>query len=157
MRFAKLAPVSDAVPEMEQLYGRFDIGLDGLPNTLWQSRNLKAWKPPEMFQMAFFPDVYLARIRVNRRIFGPLAQAYEEISARWTIEARRGHGLNQFVKCFCFGDGPGPSLFWYGAAWELSPQVGGEVLTDVVKIFTRHGFTHGYTGDKRKLRVLEYW
>ena len=77
MRFAKLAPVSDAVAEMEQLYGRFDIGLDGQPNALWQARNLKVWKPPEMFQMAFFPDIYLARIRVNRRIFGPLALVYE--------------------------------------------------------------------------------
>lgn len=160
MRFVKLASVSDTVVEMEQLYGRFDIGLDGLPNTLWQSRNLKLWKPPEMFQMTFFPDVYLARIRVNRRIFGPLAETYEEIAVRWTTEARRGHGLNQFVKCYCFGDGTQPNLHWYGAAWELSPQVGGEVLSEVVKIFTRHGFTHGYVSEKRnlsKLRTLEYW
>lgn len=157
MRFAKLAPAGDSVRQMEELYGTFDIGLDGSPNGLWQARNLKTWKPPEMFQCAFFPAVYLARVRVNRRIFAPLERAYTEIVERWTKEAREACGLNQFVKCYCFGDGAGPSLFWWGAAWELSPQLGGEPLSEALKVFTRNGFTHAYTTDKRKLRVLEYW
>lgn len=157
MRFAKLAPLTDSVKQMEQLYGEFDIGLDGSPNGLWQARNLKMWKPPQMLQSAFFPQVYLARIRVNRRIAGPLERAYLEIATRWTKEAQEAYGLNRFVKCYCFGDGHAPNLFWWGAAWELSQQLGGEPLAEVVKVFTRNGFTHAYTADKRKPRTLEYW
>jgi hypothetical protein len=157
MRFAPMAPVAEAIPEMEKLYGRFDIGLDGRPTMLWEARNLKKWRSPEMFQLAFFPDVYVTKTLVNRRIFGPLPLVYEEIMARWTTEARQAYGLNQFVKCYNFGDGNAPSLFWYGAAWRLSPQVGGEVLGEVIKIFTRHGFTYCGTTDKRRIRDFEYW
>lgn len=157
MRFAKLAPVTDEVVEMERLYGTFDLGLDGSPNLLWQARNLKQWKPPEMFQCAFFPEVYIARVRVNRQILGALERVYLEIAAHWTAEARRAYGLNQFVKCYSFGDGESPNLFWWGAAWRLSPQIGGEALSETVKIFTRHGFTHCGTTDKKRIRDFEMW
>jgi len=157
MRFVQLAPVNDTVPEMQKLYGEFDIGLDGRPTMLWEARNLKKWRSPAMLQMAFFPDCYAAKVWVNRRIFGPLAQAYEEICARWTTEARAAYGLNQFCKCYSFGDGDAPSLFWYGAAWRLSQQVGGEALAEVVKVFTRHGFTHCGSMDKRRVRDFEFW
>lgn len=157
MRFAKLAPVGNAVKEMETLYGTFDLDLNGYPNTLWQARNLKAWRPPEMFQCAFFPDVYIARVRINRRLLGPLGRVYEEMGARWTREARIAYGLNQFVKCYAFGDGDGPNLFWWGAAWRLSPQVGGEVLSQAIDIFKRHGFTAAGTTDKKRLRDFEFW
>jgi hypothetical protein len=157
MRFAKLANVNDAVGDMEQLYGTFDLGLDGTPNGLWQARNLKNWKPPEMFQCAFFPGVYIARIRVNRRLLGPLGRVYEEMCVRWTREARTAYGLNQYVKCYAFGDGDGPNLFWWGAAWRLSGQVGGEVLSQAIEIFRRHGFTYVGVIDKRRLRDFELW
>jgi hypothetical protein len=157
MRFASLAPVSETVGEMELLYGKFDISLDGRPTVLWEARNLRKWRSPEMFQLAFFPDCYVTKTVVNRRIFGPLAQAYEEITARWTPESRRAYGLNQFVKCYCFGDASTPNLHWYGAAWELSSQVGGEVLSEVIKIFTRHGFTHCGATDKKRIRTFEFW
>jgi hypothetical protein len=152
-----MAQVGTHVPEMQALYGTFDIGLDGRPTALWEARNLKRWRTPEMFQLAFFPDVYVAKTVVNRRIFGPLALCYEEITARWTAEARAAYGLNQFVKCYSFGDGDAPTLFWYGAAWRLSPQVGGEVLAEVVKVFTRHGFTHCGVIDKKRPRDFEFW
>jgi hypothetical protein len=44
-------------------------------------------------------------------------------------------------------------LHWYGAAWELSPQVSGDVLADVAKIFTRNGFTRS----EKRVRGFEYW
>lgn len=152
-----MAQVGEQVAEMQALYGVFDIGLDGRPTALWEARNLKRWRSPEMFQLAFFPDVYVAKTVVNRRMLGPLALAYEEITARWTAEARAAYGLNQFVKCYLFGDGSAPSLHWYGAAWELSPQVGGEILSEVIKIFTRHGFTYCGTTDKKRIRTFEFW
>jgi hypothetical protein len=157
MRFVALAPVSDRIAEMETLYGRFDLGLDGTPNQNWMNRNLKRFNPPNMLQCAFFPDLYVNKVLVNRRIVGPLNQVYAELVVRWTFESRDAYGLNQYVKCYNFGDGDGPNLFWYGAAWRLSPQVGGEVLTEVVKIFTRHGFTHAGSTDKKRLRDFEYW
>src|SRR6267378_1790512 len=155
MRFAQMAPVTERVGEMQAAYGAFDISLDGVPTPVWLARNLQKWRSPEMFQLAFFPDVYVKKVLVNRRIFGPLDLTYEEITARWTTEARAAYGLNQFVKCYSFGDGEAPSLFWYGAAWRLSPQVGGEVLSEVCKIFTRHGFTHCGVTDKRRVRDFE--
>jgi hypothetical protein len=157
MRFASLAPVGEQIAEIESLYGKFDISLDGVPTAAWEGRNLKRWHLPEMFQLAFFPDVYIKKTQVNVRIFGPLCLIYEEILARWTTEARAAYGLNQFVKCYAFGDGAGPSLFWYGAAWRLSPQVGGEVLGEVIKVFTRHGFSWCGLSDKRRIRDFEYW
>lgn len=142
---------------MELLYDKFDLGLDGFPTPWWQARNLLKWKSPFPLEHAFFPDSYLQRVWVNRRMAGPLWQAYAEIAARWTREARAAYGLNQFVKCYCFGEGSKPNLHWYGAAWELSSQVGGEILAEVVKVFTRHGFTHAHTSDKHKLRTFELW
>jgi len=149
---------TELVSTLQQLYGIFDISdLTGRPTELWENRNLKKWKPPEMLQHAFFPDVYLSRVLVNRRMLGPIERVYDEIVTKWPMEARRLHGLNQFAKCYCFGDGSVPNLHWYGAAWELSPLVASDVLSDVIKVFTRHGFTHAYLGDKKKLRVFEYW
>jgi hypothetical protein len=157
MRFVSLAPVSEEVGEMEILYGKFDIGSDGLPTPSWVGRNLKKFRPPEMLQHAFMPEVYVSRILCNRRIVGALYQVYAELGARWTLEARAAYGLSQFVKCYSFGDGSAPSLHWYGAAWELSPQVGGEVLSEVIKVFQRHGFTYCGTTDKKRLRTFEFW
>lgn len=159
MRFVELAPVSDKVAEMQKLYGAFDLGLDGLPNGSWEGRNIKRWQPPgrEMLQHAYFPQVYLSKIRVHRVIWKPLGDVYAEIVTRWSLEYRKANALDHFVKCYCFGDGAAPNLFWYGAAWELSPQLAGEPLAEAIKIFVRNGFSHAYTEDKRKLRTLEYW
>ena len=157
MRFAKLLPVSETVGEMQQLYGEFDLGLDGTPNELWKARNLKKFRPPEMLEHVFFPGMFIAKVSVHRRILGPLGLVYEEIGVRWTMEARKAYGLNQFMKCYCFGDGAVPNLHWYGAAWELSPAVAGEVLAETIKIFTRHGFTYAGVSDRKRVRTFEYW
>jgi hypothetical protein len=157
MKAVSLAPVSDGIAAMELVYDKFDIGLDGRPTLLWEARNLKKWKPPEMLQHAFFPDVYLARVLVNHRMMGSLSRVYHEIGVRWTAEARKAEGLNQFVKCYCFGEGFRPNLFWYGAAWRLSEQVSGEVLVEVTKVFSRYGFTCCGIADKRRLRDFEFW
>lgn len=153
MRFARLEPVTDVVINMQAVYGPFDLGLDGRPSRLWEGRNIKKFRPPEMMQHAFFPDVYLARIAVNRRILGALERVYQEIGACWTREARAAHGLNQYVKCYCFGEGSAPNLFWYGGAWELSVQVVGETLSKADEIFARHGFKR----NPKRLRTFEYW
>jgi hypothetical protein len=153
MRNAELAPVDEHVSEMEALYGRFDLGLEGRPTPVWENRNLKHLRLPEMLQHAFFPGVYLLKVVVNRRMVGPLERVYLDICARWGEGERRAYGLSQFVKCYCFGEGAAPNLFWYGAAWELSPQVNGEALSEAVRLFQKHGFTH----DRKRLRTFEYW
>ena len=156
MRLANLLPVAEAA-EMEILYGKFDLQIDGTPTELWENRNLKKHRLDEMLKHAFFPDVWVQKILVNRRVTSPLGQVMREINTRWTREARSAYGLDQFVKCYCFGDGSGPNLHWYGAAWELSQQVGGEALSEVVKVFTRHGFTWCGATDKKRIRSFEYW
>lgn len=153
MRFVRIEPVTETVMQMEAVYGKFDLGLDGCPTPVWENRNIKRFRPPEMMQHAFFPDIFLNRIRVNRHMVAALERAYAEIYQSWSREARVAHGLNQYVKCYCFGDGRGPNLFWYGGAWELSPLVVGETLARAVDIFGRHGFKH----DSKRLRTFEYW
>jgi hypothetical protein len=107
-----------------------------------------------MLAHVFFPEVFLVKVTVNRRMSAPLERAYIEICRRWSEPKERAElGLNKFLKCYCFGDGQGPSLFWYGAAWMLASQVNGEVLEEVIRIFQRQGFTH----DRKRIRVFEYW
>src|SRR5215472_9630571 len=153
MRNASLAPVSDQVGDMELLYGQFDLGLEGRPTPAWENRNLKRLRLPEMLQSAFFPEVYLLKVVVNRRMMAALERVYLDICTHWSESERKAYGLNQFVKCYCFGDGAVPNLFWYGAAWELSKQVVGEQLTETVKIFQKQGFTY----DRKRLHIFEYW
>jgi len=153
MRNVSLEPQSDMVIQMEAVYGKFDLGPDGRPTPTWEGRNLKRLRLPEMLEHVFFPGCCLLKVTVNRRMMGALERAYAEICVRWTPEARRAHGLNRFVKCYCFGEGNAPNLFWYGAAWQLASAVNGEVLDEATEIFKRHGFKH----DGRRLRVFEYW
>jgi hypothetical protein len=157
MRNVALAPVTEEISEMELVYGKFDLQLDGRPTVQWEGRNLKLCRFDEPLRHAFFPEVFVYKVLVNRRMLAPLGVVLREINLRWNRKERDAHGLNQFVKCYCFGDGDRPSLHWLGAAWELSPQVGGEVLTEVVKLFTRRGFTHGGAGNKPRIRTFEYW
>jgi len=140
-------------PEMEAVYGKFDLTLEGVPTEQWENRNLKKLRLPEMLQHLFFPQVYLVKVWVNRRMMGAIERVYIELSTRWDAKARADYGLNQFVKCYAFGDGDRPSLFWYGGAWELSPAVSGEVLEEAIGIFKKYGFKH----DRKRLRVFEYW
>jgi hypothetical protein len=157
MRFVAMAEVSESVGEMERLYGRFDLGLDGRPTPAWEARNLKMWRLPEMFELEFFPGVYITKVLINRKLFAHLPLVYEQIMARWNTEARKAHGLSRFSKCYAFGSGDLPTLFWYGGSWRLSQQVGGEVLGEVVKIFCAHGFTWCGATDKRRIRDFEMW
>lgn len=156
MRLANLIPIPET-QEMESLYGKFDLQLDGKPTPLWERRNLKLHRLDEPLRHAFFPDVWVHKILVNRRVTAALGQVMREINVRWTREAREAYGLNQFLKCYCFGDGDRPNLFWYAGAWQLSQQVGGEVLLEVAKVFSRHGFTYCGASDKRRIREFEFW
>jgi hypothetical protein len=152
MRAARLLKTKDGIgQEIESIYGFVDLDLGGKPTVLWERRNLRVHRLDEPLQHAFYPDVWVHKILVSRRMSSPLGLVMHEINTRWTPEVRKTNGLNQFVKCYCFGDGEGPNLFWYGAAWELSPKVEGGALTDATKIFSRHGFSCP------KPRVFEYW
>jgi hypothetical protein len=137
----------------QELYGAFDIGLDAQPTPVWISRNLQHFRFPDTMQSAHFPDMWIRKTLVNRRMVGPLSNAFSEMVVRWTREARAVYGLNQFVRCYCFGDSGKPNLYWWGAAWDLSPKVNGEILSEVIDVFTRHGFTH----DRKRLRTFEFW
>jgi hypothetical protein len=153
MRHVDLAPVGDSITEMQTLYGKFDVGMEGLPSPGWIGRNLCWFRFDGPMRHAFFPTIYVYKAQVNRRMRAALGQAFGEVAKRWSREARTAHGIDQFVKCYCFGDGAKPNLHWYGAAWELSPRLGGGELEETVAAFVRAGFTH----DKKRLRTLEYW
>jgi hypothetical protein len=154
MRNVELVETTSAVREMEAIYGYFDLDINtGRPTTAWENRNLKSIRLPEGLEHQFFNGFYLLRVQVNRRMMGALERVYLEINKRWSAEARRAHGLNRFVRCYSFGEGDTANLFWYGAAWELSAAVNGEILAEAIELFKQYGFKH----DKRKLRIFEYW
>jgi hypothetical protein len=138
---------------MQVLYGKFDVGIDGQPSPAWESRNLVWLRFDGPMRHAFFPEIWVFKTLVNRRMKNALSTAFRELGLRWTREAKEAHGINQFVKCYCFGDGAKPNLHWYGAAWELSPALGGGELDDTIAIFIKAGFTY----DRKRLRTLEYW
>lgn len=156
MRQVHVADELDA-KQIEKLYGPIDLDNEGQPKDTWKRRNLRTLRLDTPLRSPWYPDMSYRRVLVHRRIHEPMGRVLAEINSRWTPEARRAHGLDQFVKAFCFGDGEGPSLFWWGAAWRLSPEVGGEVLEDAKKIFVRHGFKHASTTDRRRVRDFEFW
>ena len=157
MRQVELNPKIDHLAEINQLYGLFDLDINtGRPTEAWEKRNLHLLRLPFDLQSAYFPGFWPKRIQVNRRAAEALSRVFSEMAEHWTSEALKAYGLDQFVRCYAFG-GKSPDLFWYGAAWELSPQVGGEVLSEAITIFQRHGWTYCWIKDKRRIREFEYW
>lgn len=139
--------------KLEALYGPFGLGPDGQPLETWKARNIRKVRLGVVFRHSAFPNCWLRFVPVNRRMVGAISGVYAEVAARWTIEAQKQHGISLFQKCYCFGDGDMPNLFWYGAAWALPMALKGETLREMVKIFVRHGFTPKDDNE----RILEYW
>jgi hypothetical protein len=156
MRQVELNSKVEHLSEMTQLYGHFDLDPFGRPTPQWEGRNLHSLRLPFPLQSAYFPGFWLKRVQVNRRAADALLKVLREIAENYTPEAREAHGLDQFVRCYSFGT-KSPDLFWYAAGWELSPQVGGDVLSDVLKIFQRHGWTYCWIRDKRRIREFEFF
>src|SRR4029077_5381798 len=157
MRQVELNPKIEHLAEINQLYGLFDLDINtGRPTVMWEKRNLHALRLPFDLQSAYFPGLWFKRVQVNNRAAEALNRVFQEIADSWTPEAREAHGLDQFIRCYSFGSGE-PSLFWFGAAWELSPQVNGETLSEAIKIFQKYGWTYCWIRDKRRIREFEYW
>jgi hypothetical protein len=157
MRNVELAPDVNKLADMYQLYGRFDLDINtGRPNEIWERRNLFPFRLEYPLQSAWFPEFWHKRVRVNRRVAGALSGALSELQASFGPEEIKKQGLDQFVRCYDFG-GKTPSLFWYGAGWELSPKVSGEALAQATKIFLQHGWTYCGLDDRKRLREFEYW
>lgn len=157
MRQVELNPRIEHLAEINTLYGLFDLDVStGRPTDAWEARNLHSLRLPFPLQSAYFPGFWFKRVHVNRRAVESLSRILNEMAEVWTPEALSAYGLDQFVRCYQFG-GKEPNLFWYGAGWELSPQVGGEVLSEVIKIFQRHGWTYCWIKDKHRIRELEFW
>ena len=157
MRAVKLNPKIDRLEEMNALYGGFDLDLNtGRPTPQWENRNLHKLRLPFPLLSTYFPDFWVRRIQVNHRATGALEAVLTELAATHTIESLHKVALDRFVRCYAFGDST-PSLFWYGAGWELSPQVNGEELTEAIKVFGRHGWTYCGLNDRSRTREFEYW
>ena len=157
MRQVELISKVEHLSEMNQLYGLFDLDINtGRPTDQWEGRNLHSLRLPFPLQSAYFPGFWLKRVQVNHRAAEALSRALVEMVEVWALEALVAHGLNQFVRCYAFGSKE-PSLFWYGAGWELSPMVGGESLSEAIRIFQRHGWTYCGHSDKRRIREFEFW
>jgi hypothetical protein len=157
MRAARLDDRLENAREIESIYGPIDLDLGGKPTVSWERRYLKLHRLDEPLQHAFYPDCWVHKILVNKRIDSALGNVMREINARWTPEVRKIHGLDQFLKCYVFGDGNKPNLHWYGAAWQLSGAVNGEMLGEAIKVFARHGFTYAGLNDKKRPRTFEFW
>jgi len=157
MRAVKLNAKVEHLDNMNTLYGLFDLDVNtGRPTPQWEGRNLHSLRLPFPLKSAYFPEFWVKRVQINRRAASALRNVFDEFAATYTIEALNKTGLDQFVRCYCFGDA-NPSLFWFGAAWELSPQVNGEVLAAAIKVFLRHGWTYCGSENRSRLREFEFW
>jgi hypothetical protein len=157
MRQIELNPKIEHLAEMKELYGLFDLDVNtGRPTVQWEKRNLHSLRLPFGLQSAYFPELWFKRILVNRRAAEALHKTFSEMATIWTLEQISEHGLNQYIQCYQFG-GKEPSLFWYGAAWELSSMVNGELLSDAIRLFQKHGWTYSWIADKRRIRQFEFW
>ena len=154
-----LAPADEVIQNLERLYGRFDIGVNGHPTPQWEERNLRDVWLERRLRFYWAPDHWLTKIRVNRRMIEAIQGVLTEINARWDPKAAEKEHLDTFVRCYAFGGGEArtPNAHWWGAAWDLSPRLSGVALEETIKIFTRHGFTwYGGGSDKHLIRHLEY-
>jgi hypothetical protein len=157
MRHIEFSQKVENLESITKLYGPFDLDImTGRPTEQWERRNLRKLRLPFGLRHVHFPEFWLRRVLINKRASEALTGVLDQMAAQWTIEALSAHGLDQYVRCYAFGGGE-PNLFWYGAAWELSPAVGGEILGEVIRIFSRHGWTYCGLNDKRRLRQFEFW
>jgi hypothetical protein len=157
MRLASFSPDTEELVKMEQVYGTFDLDMvTGRPTDIWERRTMFQLRVPFGLQSAWFPSFWYRRIQVNRRASGALERVLQDLAKIFTLEEIREAGLDQFVRCYNFGGGR-PSLFWYGAGWELSPKVTGDPLAQTIKLFVRHGWKYEGVSDKRRVREFEFW
>ena len=154
MRVMELGIVKPELAGRLQLcYGVFSLGPDGRPLNTWEARNIRKVSLAVPMQTEAFPGIVLRWVLVNRRMLPAIQGVYGDIASRWGRDMQISTALANFVKCYCFGDGETPNLFWYGAAWQLSSKVHKEILRDVTKIFIKHGFSLQDGHD----RIFEYW
>lgn len=157
MKNIQLISRIERLTEMTSIYGQFDLDINtGRPTTQWERRNLHSFRLPFPVKACWFEDFWMRRVQVNRRASEALNRVFQDLILTYEPEYMKAHGLDQFVRCYAFGASE-PSLFWYGAGWELSPQVNGETLVEVVKIFVRNGWTYCGATDKKRSREFEYW
>jgi hypothetical protein len=157
MRLIELNPKIERAAEITALYGPFDLdAMTGRPTEHWERRNLYKLRLPFALRHVYFPEFWLRRCWINKRASESMIGVLDQMAAQWTLEALSAYGLDQFVRCYSFGSKT-PDLFWYGAGWELSPEVGGETLGEMIKIFARHGWTYCGLNDKKRIREFEYY
>ena len=156
MHAVSLTPRSDSIETLEKLYTKFDLGPTGYPTPQWEGRNLKELTLKRRLKYFYAPELFISRLLVNRRMVNAIALVFDEINERWDPQRAEAENLDQYVRTYCFGcDGP-PNPFWWGAGYRLSPLVTGVALEEVLKIFTRHGFTWAGATDKKLVRDLYY-
>ena len=156
MHAVTLTPPSEPIQTLEKLYTKFDLGPSGYPSAQWEGRNLRDIALKRRLRWFWCDDMWLSRLRVNRRMAGAISSVLDEIAQRWGPEHAAKENLDQFVRTYCFGCDGAPNPFWWGAGYRLSPLVTGVALEEAIKVFTRHGFTWGGATDKRLVRDLYY-
>ena len=157
MKVAELSQDLAKVGEMQQLYGHFSLDINtGRPTANWEAGNLTNMRLPFPLQSVWFPTFFFHRVKVNRRAVTALSRVFADLAQKYSLEALREEGLDQFVRCYEFGAGT-PSLFWYGAGWQLSPKVAGDTLAQTIRLFVNHGFHYEGIDDKKRLREFEFW
>lgn len=157
MRQIELNPKMENLSQVNRLYGLFDLdAMTGRPTEAWERRNLHKLRLPFSLKYVHFPEFWLRRVLINRRAAQAMLGVLGQMAVQWSFEDLARVGLDQFVRCYAFGSGE-PNLFWYGAAWELSPEVTGETLAEVIKIFAAHGWAYCGLNDKKRVRQFEYW
>jgi hypothetical protein len=156
MHAINFSPTDSDIEALERLYTKFDISATGYPMPQWEGRNINDMVLERPLRWAFAPEVWLSRLRVNRRMAAPMRLVFSDMWQKWDPQSAETEGLDQYVRCYAFGCDDRPNPFWWGAGYRLSRRVTGVALEEVIKIFTRHGFTWAGATDKRAPRDFYY-
>lgn len=133
----------------EQVYGKFELDF-------WTGKPTREWEIRQLHDLSinlwsyYIPDFFHRSVQVNRKAQATLAAIYAEIRSVFSPDEQKAYHLDQFVRCYCFGHGS-PSLFWWGAAWELSPKTKGDALDWAAEIFVKNGWK------RTSAKVFEHW
>jgi hypothetical protein len=143
---------------IQDFYGRIEIGSDGTPTDRWESRALTQIVPAYPLRASWDTNLRIRKITCNRRVARSLSSIFECILKQYngSQAAVQAAGLDLYGGCYCFRrvrGGAGLSLHSYGIAIDLDPDHNplgklwkpdtGMMPEAVIEIFAEHGWEWG--------------
>lgn len=151
-------PTHPKEKDVEQAFGKIEIGQDGRPTARWEGSTLTAISLPYPMRLAWEPAQSIFRMTCHRSISRDLSSIFGEIKRHYDgdLEKIKAARMDLFGGCYGFGrkhGGNGLSIHSWGIGLDLDPERNplgkpwkkdsGMMPAAVVDIFLAHGWTWG--------------